>query len=308
MRVKRSFRSLQVVVAATMVLAACAPARRGASVGEKETTDYTKSVVARGQRLAGGIAVLSSPEGDVLFLANGSGVDELDGETGTLRRTHPALLANVVNLARDGTRLVLLSASENHVVVWDPASDVVVEDHGGYAAPVNAVRFDGALMIVEQRRGSIARQENNGDAADTFVTGMRVPAGLAATTRDLWVSDWASGTVLQLVANGERLVEPIEVANGLAQPEGMGVTPDGSLIVAEAGAGRLSRINPKTHAMQVIDDQLGLDAVSGTDANPTGRFAGVAVGACGTIYVSAERTGEVIRYAPKGQLVCHYGD
>jgi DNA-binding beta-propeller fold protein YncE len=252
--------------------------------------------------------VLSSPEGDVLFVPSGSGIDELAGETGALRRRHQSPLANVDNVVRDGRHLVLLSSSNDRVAVWDPVGDIEIARHGGYAGPVNALPFDGALLIVEVERGSISRQAKDGDAADTFVAGMRTPAGLAGTSRDLWVADRASGTILQLFANGERLVEPIEVAHGLAQPEGLGVTPAGSLIVAETGAGRLSRIDPQTRTVFVIDDQLALDAAPGSGRNPIGTFAGIAIGACGTIYVTADATGEIIRYAPVGPVVCQYGE
>jgi sugar lactone lactonase YvrE len=290
-------------------LVGCAASRPSAPASAPVAhVDYAKSVLLRGRHGGGGIAVLSSPEGDVLFVANGAGVDEVDGENGTVRRTHAAALSAVANVHRDGTSVVLVSTSDNRVLVWDPARDVVVEDHGGFVAPVSALRFDGALMIVEQGRGSIARQGRDDFSADTFVTGMRAPAGIAATKGSVWVTDWASGTLLQVVANNERLVEPIEVANGLAQPEGLGVTPDGALVVAESGAGRLSRIDPHSRSVAVIDDQLALDADSGYGTNPTGSFAGVAIGACGTIYVVADLSGEIIRYVPQGQVVCQYGE
>jgi sugar lactone lactonase YvrE len=268
---------------------------------------YAKGVVARGYDLAGGIAVWSSPEGDVLFVPHAAGIDELDGETGSLRRRHRDLLAGVDNVARDGRNLVLLSSRNGRVVVWDPVG-VEVERHGGYAGPVNALRFDGALLVVEVERGSVSREENDGREATTFVAGMRAPAGLAGTARDLWLSDRASGTVVQVVANGSPVAEAVEIARGLAQPEGLGVTLGGSLIVAETGAGRLLRIDPQARAIAIIDDQLALDPASGSGSNPIGTFAGVAIGACSTIYVTADATGEIIRYVPEGPVVCQYGE
>jgi sugar lactone lactonase YvrE len=288
------------------MLTACAPARQTRSIGET-APQYVKDVVARGYQLAGGIAVLSSPEGDVLFVPHHAGIDEIDGEKGTVLRRHRHLLPDGDNVARDGRNLVLLSSRHDRVVVWDPVG-VEVERHRGYAGPVNALRFDGALLIVEVERGGVSRQENDGDEATTFVTGMRAPAGLAGTARDLWVADRASGTVVQVVANGTTLVEPIEIARGLEKPEGLAVTLGGSLIVAETGAGRLLRIDPQARAIAVIDPQLALDPTSGSGRNPIGTFAGVAIGACGTIYVTADATGEIIRYVPQGPVVCRYGE
>jgi DNA-binding beta-propeller fold protein YncE len=308
MRVTQSFRSLKALVVLSMTVAACAPSRRAPSVVERDAAEYTRSVVARGRHLDGGLSVLSSPEGDVLLVPNGGTIDELDGETGTLRGRLASPLSSVDNIVRDGRNLVLLSAASDRVVVWDPVGDVEVESHGGYAGAVNATRFSGQLLIVEVERGSISRQAADGGEADTFVAGMRAPAGLAGTNRDLWVADRASGTILQLVANGQRLAEPFEVASGLAQPEGLGVTAAGSLIVAETGAHRLSRIDPKTRSIGTIDDQVALDPAPGSGHNPIGTFASVAVGACGTIYVTADATGEIIRYVPVGSVVCHFGE
>ncbi|HET8645387.1 MAG TPA: hypothetical protein VFO85_07860, partial [Vicinamibacteria bacterium] len=64
-----------------------------------------------------------------------------------------------------------------------------------------------------------------------LATGLGVPTGLAATEDDLWVGEWATGRVLQLIADGQPLAEPRVVATGLAAPEGMAVAPDGSLLV-----------------------------------------------------------------------------
>ena len=302
----RSFWGIALVAGASLIFVACAPARRAPSLGQISST-YAKGVVASGYGFAGGIAVLSSPEGDVLFVPHAGGIDELDGETGTLRRRHPDPLGGVDNVARDGRNLVLVSSSYDRVVVWDP-NGVEVERHRGYAGPVNALRFDGALLIVEVERGSVSRQENDDSEASTFVAGMRAPAGIAGTARDLWVADRASGTVVQVAVNGSPVAEAFEIARGLAQPEGLAVTMGGALIVAETGAGRLLRVDPQARAIAVIDDQLALDPASGSGSNPIGTFAGVAIGACGTIYATADATGEIIRYVPQGPVVCRYGE
>lgn len=307
MRVMRALRGLQFGVVLLAAVSACTPARRGSSLAEQESSEYTRFVIARGQHFGGGLAVLPSPRGDVLFVPNGASIDEVDGDTGALLRRHPPPLPNVENIARAGGQLLVMSASDDRVALWDPLSDSVVDTFGGYAAPVNGVRFGDALLIVEVERGALSLQDNTGEVA-TFAAGMRAPAGLTGTAQSLWVGDRASGTILQLVENGQPLVEPIVTATGLAQPEGLSVTPGGSLIVAETGAGRLLRIDRSRSDIQVIDDQLALDPESGSGRNPIGKFAGVAVGACGTIYATADATGELIRYVPAGPAVCQYGE
>jgi sugar lactone lactonase YvrE len=93
-----------------------------------------------------------------------------------------------------------------------------------------------------------------------LAAGLGVPAGLAATDDDLWVGDWATGRVLQLVADGQPLARPRVVAEHLAAPEGLAVGPDGSLLVVESGAGRLSRIDLRTGRVSTVADGLALGA------------------------------------------------
>ena len=90
--------------------------------------------------------------------------------------------------------------------VWNPASHEIVETYSGAAFPLNAIRFQGDLVIAELGTGSVVRVQGEERVilADSN-TGIVVPAGLAATEEDLWVSDWATGTVWQLVAGGELL-------------------------------------------------------------------------------------------------------
>jgi sugar lactone lactonase YvrE len=111
-----------------------------------------------------------------------------------------------------------------------------------------------------------------------------VPAGLAATADSLWAADWAAGSVLQLVAGDQPLQQPKVVAQGLASPEGLAVDRDGSLLVVESGAGRLSRIDPATGKVSIVADGLSFETPL-PGAPPTTSFNGVAVGSSGAIYV-----------------------
>ena len=87
------------------------------------------------------------------------------------------------------------------------------------------------------------RQDEDGTRS-AIATGLFYPTGLAATDDDLWVADWATGIVWKIVADGVDLPTPEFVAGGLLSPEGMAVDRDGSLLVVEAGAGRLVADRP----------------------------------------------------------------
>ena len=65
-----------------------------------------------------------------------------------------------------------------------------------------------------------------------LATGLEAPAGLAVHGGDLYVAD-RSGTILQVLDDGERIDPPRVVADGLAGPEGIAAGEDGTLYVVE---------------------------------------------------------------------------
>jgi DNA-binding beta-propeller fold protein YncE len=153
--------------------------------------------------------------------------------------------------------------------------------------PLNAIRFQDDLVVADLT--SVVRvSAADPEARETLAEGLDTPAGLAATDDDLWVSERGTGRVLQIVANRERLPEPVPVATGLSSPEGLALTPGRSLLVVEAGAGRLSRIDPATGEVSTIAEGLQLGAEGPPGVPGTWGFNGVAVGPSGTMYVTGD--------------------
>ena len=87
----------------------------------------------------------------------------------------------------------------------------------------------------------------------------------------------------------------IPAAKGLAGPEGLAVDLDGSLLVVESRAGRLSRIDTQTGDVTVMADNLELGAAPAPDMPPTWAFNGVAVGPSGAIYVTGDKANVLYR-------------
>ncbi len=266
-------------------------------IAEVKPDGEIKMVSGGGMISPGGVAVLPrGRDGESVFVADLFSLRELDTQTGRQRSIergftgHGQLITPVFTVAPDGNRLLLSSWFGGTVQLWDPAAQAVVATYTGFDGPVNAIRFRDDLVVAEQGSGSVIRVGGANPAERvTLAAGLGIPAGLAATDDGLWVGDWATGRVLQLVADGQPLARPRVVARRLAAPEGLAVAPDRSLLVVESGAGRLSRIDLTTGRVSTVADGLALGAQGIPGLVPTWIFNGVAVGQSGTIYVSGDK-------------------
>ena len=273
-------------------------------IAEVERDGQVRMVSRAGMILPGGVAAL--PRGGVnesVFVADLFTLRELDARTGHQRGIERGvvgvspLLSPVFTVAPDGGNLLLSSAFGGAVQVWDPVAHAPVATYDGFAEPLNAIRFQGDLIVAEQGGSVVRAQGANPAERATLAAGLGVPAGLAATEDDLWVGEWATGRVLQLVADGQPLAPPRVVAQRLAAPEGLAVAPDHrSLLVVESGAGRLVRIELATGRVRTVAEGLALGAQGIPGLVPTTwGFNGVAVGQSGAIYVSGDKANLLYR-------------
>jgi sugar lactone lactonase YvrE len=270
-------------------------------IAEVKLDGEVRMVSGGGMISPGGMAVLPHGRGgESVFVADLFSLRELDAQTGRQRSIERGftgqgqLITPVFTVAPDGNRLLLSSWFSGTVQLWDPAARAVVATYTGFDGPVNAIPFRDDLVVAEQ--GSVIRVQGANPAERvTLAAGLGVPAGLAATDDDLWVGDWATGRVLQLVADGRLLARPRVVARRLAAPEGLAVAPDRSLLVVESGAGRLSRIDPRTGRVSTVADGLALGAQGIPGLLPTWIFNDVAVGPSGTIYVTGDKANVLYR-------------
>ncbi len=267
------------------------------SVREIRPNGHVRTISPAGMTTPGGVAVLGGgPPGnpDVAWVADFfslRGIQGVSGREVEFFGTVPGLSALTApgTASADGANLVLSSWILNAVQVFEPATGNVLLNLPDFALPLNAIRFQGDLVVSELGTGSVVRA----DGADpslrtTLASGLAVPTGLAATAADLWVADLIFGTVLHVVDAGGVITPPAVVAAGLAGPEGLAVLPDGDLLVVEAAAGRLSRIAPASGTVIPVAENLGLGAPPPPLMPPTWLFNGVAVGARGAAYVTGD--------------------
>lgn len=260
----------------------------------------------RGMILPGGVAVTQNTSGrESLFVADLWRLHELDARSGRVLSMAVGDITGVglgtpFTVAADGDHLILTSWFANAVQIWDPATGTAVETFHDFAAPINAIRFQGDLVVAQLGTGSVVRRTPGG-VTSTIAAPLVYPSGLAATDDDLWAADWVTGTVWQVVDDGA-VLDPLRmVADGLQFPEGMAIDRDGTLLVVEAAApnaGRLTRIDPMTGETSTVADNLETGGPGPTGMMPTHGFSSVAVSTTGTLYVTGDLGSVVYRLQP----------
>lgn len=271
----------------------------------------TRSLTDEGMIAPGGVAVLEYGGEHTVFVSDALSVKGFDAQTGQLSlEAHSVLgvsaLATPISATADNGRMLTTSWFANVVQVWDPAVHAVVESHQDFAVPLNAVRYQGDLVVAELVTHRVVRRAAGTTNKETLA-GVPVPSGLATDGDSLWVADWATGRVLRVAQGGQALAAPETVAAGLAFPEGMTVDTDGTLLVVETGTNQLTRIDPATGQKTVVEDGLdvGLRGPAGTP--PTFIFNGVDVDDCGNIYVSVDTDNNIQKLTPPGAAGCLNG-
>ncbi len=252
-------------------------------------------ILAGGLIQPGGIAVLPRPnERESLFVADSFLMKQFDGRRGKERQAvrRPLLNTSVAEswtASRDKRKVILTSFFSNSVSVWDSRTDAVVEQYFDFNVPMNALRFRGDLVVAELGSGSVVLADGDDSSQrTTLISGLAVPAGLAGDRKNLYVGDWGTGQVWQVVRNRQVLADPILIAEGLLFPEGMEIDQNGDLLVAETGTGSLLRIRPRNGRTWVVADGLNIGRPALPGLVPTGIITGVAVGRHGDIYVAGD--------------------
>ena len=281
------------------------------SVVEVMDDGMVRDVVAGGIITPGGITIMNDNKGESLILSDLFALREIDLSNGSVKKVSrhfigkPGLISPFT-ASSDGNHLVLTSWFGNEVQIWDPVEEQSVEEFRDFIVPINAITFQKDLIVAElgSQVGAARVLRHNEEGREVLADatdGLAVPTGLAATDDALWVADWSTGKILQLIKNGEVLNSPIEVASGLSQPEGLAVGSNGELIVVETGAGRVSSLEKNTQGgeeimqRRTIIDNLPLGIPAPTNAAPTWVFSGIAIGSDGTIYIASDVESKILQ-------------
>ena len=150
--------------------------------------------------------------------------------------------------------------------------------------------------MAEIATGSITRASGPGyDKREPLASGLAGPVQMVlGPDGHLYVTE-AAGNVQRInLKDGSKT----QVASSLALPEGLAFTPWGTLVVAEAGAGRLTEIDLAAGQRRSVAEGLPIGLSGGPGMPPPYVPTGVAVGADGTVYLSADRNNAIYSIKP----------
>jgi len=248
-----------------------------------------RTISRGGMIVPGGVAVLPGRRGGTsLVVADTFSFRKFNARTGKPGRVEE-VFGTAGTVAPYGDDLLTTAWFNSAIEIRDGETLELIDGPHLFNLPLNGISFQGDVAVAELGSGSVVRGDHT-----TIASGFFVPSGLAAIESDLFVADWATGFVFQIMDDGVPVNIP--VASGLVQPEGMAVNTDGSLLVVETGAGRLTRIDLDTGELTVIVEGLEVGSPGPPGYPPTSIFSGVAVDRAGYIYVTADSASLLYRF------------
>ena len=225
-----------------------------------------------------------------------------DARTGAQRSTVRSVfgvgpLASPTSISAWGDRLVLMSILSGVLMVWDPVAQVptVVTS---FAQPGDATPFRDDLIVTEAATGNVVRASGAGLALREVIATIPGAVGLASTDDDVYVGNAVAGTVLQVIADGQVLADPVTVASGFMSPEGLDLRSNGNkLLVVDGAARTLTEVNLVSGRMKALATDLGF--LPGMPGQPLGFLNNVEVHK-GFLYVNADAANVILRIPAKG--------
>jgi len=259
-----------------------------------------REVIKAGFFAPGGIALIPGENSDdTLFVGEMLYLYQFDAQTGEME---DHFKMGSLTLGSEGNKLILTSYLNLSVLTLNPGTGSLTSHLPPFQQPTNGILVDKKLIVAEFGSSSVVKA-----TAGEFITekevlasGLSAPTGLAASEGKIWVADWETGEIWQIVEGGDVMEPKVLVAKGLNKPEGMAVDIDGSLLVLESGAGRLTRIDPATGAASTVFEGMGVgfEAFADWTTPPHYNFCGVAVGPEGDIYISSDRDQTIYHLQP----------
>ncbi|MFF5899684.1 hypothetical protein ACFY8O_27670 [Streptomyces argenteolus] len=212
-------------------------------------------------------------------------------------------------IAADG-ELLHLTSQFGHVRTYDPARGTMRARVSGLDRPMGvAVDADGSLVVAESDGGRVVTVARD-DTVTVLAEGLDRPVDVALDGAGrCYVSDEGAGAVYRI----EQDAPPVVVADGLGAPQGLTVLGD-TLYAVETGKRRVRGISltgPESWT-EAEDLPLGPEPGGGRRhpepalfahglPGMARRFAGIAAAPDGSLVVSADAEGTLLRLTPSGK-------
>ena len=242
-------------------------------------------------------------DGNTLWVADIFGFREVDATSGATKdvfRMHAtdSQMEYPFAVGVSTKQFALASWFTGTVQILDRSTRKTTAMIHGLKAPYDAIPMeDGSVLYAEIATGTVTRA-SGADYKTTAVVASGLTGPVQMTLgRDgaLYVTE-AAGKLTRIdLADGKKT----EIAGGLALPEGVAQTPWGSFIVAEAAAARLTEIDPANGAKRTVAENLPIGLPAGPGMPPPYVVTGVAVGADGSVYFSADKNNAIYRIRPQ---------
>ncbi|MDB2543436.1 hypothetical protein N9X45_06260, partial [Pseudomonadales bacterium] len=192
-------------------------------------------------------------------------------------------MGGALNLSTDGDKLILVSWVDGDIRVWDPVGMEVVERHTGLAGPVAAVRYAGKIIATEHGSNTIIGLDNNGR---TQFMSIDTPTGLAISDGNLYATSRSEGKIYKIGNDNQMLDDPIVVADGLTDPEGLTIVGD-EFVIVQGSDGKIVATEMNGEGTTLATISAGSDAAS-ADQPPSMVFNGITAMPDGTLYATGE--------------------
>ncbi|WP_235901047.1 SMP-30/gluconolactonase/LRE family protein [Pontixanthobacter aquaemixtae] len=271
-------------------------------VNEVLSDGTTKNLVPDGLQWPMGLAL---GEDGSLFIADGaySYLVDPDGTRQTIGFLfYPGYPGFARGVAADGPGQWLTTNAGGQVMRWNLASqesEVVAE---GFEVLFGVTRAqDGSAIFADGAAGRVLHATNG--SVEELASGLDRPMGVAVSSGGkVFVSENRAGRVVSIKGGATETV-----IDGLREPQGIAIHAD-RLFILDVGDRSLVSAALDGSDRQTIASNLPVKAPPGVTpkilggvgnlSGPMESFAGIAVAADGTIYVSGDAEGSVLSLAP----------
>ncbi|MEQ8325571.1 Vgb family protein [Parvibaculum sp.] len=260
-------------------------------------TGESKSIVSGPLAVAGDIVMSGAAGEETLYVADLFSIRKIDLADGSVSEVARVWSSNIdypMSISATGGIITVAALTAGAVQSFDNEEKALALHHG-FTTPADAIALeDGSIVVSEYARGAIVRAAGDDlDERSDLATGLEGPSMMMLDGKGgLFITERDGGSVSRIdLASGERSV----VVEGLSAPEGLDITPEGHLIVAEVGEKRIVAINPETGEKEIIANDLPI-GFEGPDGAPALFIpTGVAIAANGDIYFSSDVDARIYR-------------